>query len=187
MANQGILGGAKTEKVEADPKQPDQENKTQEAPVTQVSDSDVQPKLDPPSGDGGNGITAEAEAETRAQADAVRAEIAKNRTRKTPRTEEEAVSAESMPLEPTIVAAYKHRHVRHFKVGDFEFHNHILYLASDESHEKFLDVYDGLPERDQNAIVQYDWNAAARVEQPVRSARGSMSTRDIKDSKVISG
>lgn len=108
---------------------------------------------------------------------------AKNRKR--PRTEQEAAEWDEVDDSKRIIAAYKHRDVRHFKVGPFEFQNHLLYIDSEDAHEAFLDIYDGLPPRDQNAIVEYDWQAAQRVEQPVRAARGPMSTRDIKDGKVI--
>lgn len=83
------------------------------------------------------------------------------------------------------VAAYKHREVNHFKIGDFEFRRHILELYSNEAHDLFLKLYQGLTPRDQNAIVEYDFEAAARVEQPVQVTRGSLSTGDIKDPKVI--
>ena len=83
------------------------------------------------------------------------------------------------------VAAYKHREVNHFKVGDFEFRRHILELYSNEAHDLFLKLYQGLTPRDQNAIVEYDFEAAARVEQPVQVTRGSLSTGDIKDPKLI--
>ena len=83
------------------------------------------------------------------------------------------------------VAAYKHREVNHFKVGPFEFRRHILEIMTDEAHDAFLQLYQGLSPRDQNAIVEYDIEAAARVEKPVQVARGSLGTGDIKDPKLI--
>lgn len=86
---------------------------------------------------------------------------------------------------PEPIAAFKHRAVRHFKVGPYEFKNHILYLHEEKSLAGFLEAYRGLPERDRNEIVQYDWRAAAQVETPVNVARGGLSTSRIKDSKRI--
>lgn len=83
------------------------------------------------------------------------------------------------------VAAYKHREVNHFKVGPFEFRRHILEIMTDEAHDAFLQLYQGLSPRDQNAIVEYDIEAAARVEKPVQVARGSLGTDNIKDPKLI--
>lgn len=88
-------------------------------------------------------------------------------------------------VKPTIVAAYKHLSVRHFKVGPFEFQNHILYITDEASNEAFLDIVDELPPIDQNNIVKYDWEAAERLAAPAKAARGSMSTRDIKDAKTV--
>lgn len=158
---------------------------------------EADPNLGQGAGEVGTAGDAEAEqaaleaaqtAEARRIADENRAAVAERRKQRrfTPPTEEELSNESQSVQEPEIVAAYKHTSVRHFKVGPFEFQNHILYITSDEANEEFLDAYDGLPDRDRNAIVQYDWKAAARVEQPVnRASRGSMSTRDIKDSKVI--
>lgn len=83
------------------------------------------------------------------------------------------------------IAAYKHRAVRHFKVGPFEFRNHILELYSEDQHNAFLYLYNGLEPRDQAEIVEYDFEAAARVERPVNVARGSLGTDSIKDPKVV--
>lgn len=113
-------------------------------------------------------------------------ESLRSSTRLMPRTEEEALreeQGEAPVIQP--VAAYKHRSVRHFKVGPFEFLNHILFIYTEQKHDEFLDLFEGLELRDQNAIVQYDWVAAERVEQPVNVARGSLSTREIKDSKIV--
>lgn len=92
-------------------------------------------------------------------------------------------SASTDELKP--VAAYKHREVNHFKVGPFEFRRHILEIYSDEAHDRFLELYQGLTPRDQNAIVEYDIEAAARVEKPVQVARGSLGTDNIKDPKLV--
>ena len=104
-----------------------------------------------------------------------------------PMSEEEAIARESgeIVVDANPFAAYKHRAVRHFKVGDFEFKNHILYLMSEEANERFLDVFEQLPERDRNEIVVYDFEAAKRVETPVAVSRGSMSTGQLKDPKVV--
>lgn len=83
------------------------------------------------------------------------------------------------------VAAYKHREVNHFKVGDFEFRRHILEIYSEEAHRQFLRLFQGLSPRDQASIVEYDFEAAARVERPVQVSRGALSTGDIKDPKLI--
>lgn len=111
-------------------------------------------------------------------------------TRRGPRTEAEAVKEESGEGDVEVakpVAAYKHRQVRHFKVGNFEFKNHLLYIYTDKANDEFLNYYDALEPRDQNAIVQYDWEAAERVEQPVAASRGAMSTSSIKDAKAVRG
>ena len=54
---------------------------------------------------------------------------------------------------PEPIAAFKHRAVRHFKVGPFEFRNHILYITEESALEEFLDAYEGLPLRDKNEIL----------------------------------
>lgn len=103
-----------------------------------------------------------------------------------PPTEEELIERESAGIDaPEPIAAFKHRQVRHFKVGDFEFKNHVLYITTQAGLEGFLKAYDGLPARDKNEIVQYNWRAAASIETPVNVARGSMSTGAIKDPKRI--
>ena len=156
------------------------------------------PNLDRPIGEVGNAGQAEGEVallaraktlEANAISDEAREQLTENRKqrRNRPLTEDEYARVVEDSSVPQIVAAYKHKAVRHFKVGPFEFQNHILYLTSEDAHEEFLDAWGGLQPRDQNEIVQYDWEAAARVEQPVNrsAARGSMSTRDIKDAKTI--
>lgn len=95
------------------------------------------------------------------------------------------VNQDASPEELKPVAAYKHREVNHFKVGPFEFRRHILEIMTDEAHDAFLQLYQGLSPRDQNAIVEYDIEAAARVEKPVQVTRGSLGTDNIKDPKLI--
>lgn len=109
-------------------------------------------------------------------------------TRRGPRSEEQARAEDAGEVEAEViepVGAYKHRSVRHFVVGGFEFKNNILLIYTAEANERFLDLYDQLEARDKNAIVEYDWKAAQRVEQPVMVARGAMATSRIKDSKVV--
>lgn len=112
-------------------------------------------------------------------------------TRRGPRAEADVLTAEAGEVDdtPIPVGAYKHRSVRHFKVGHFEFKNHVLLIYTEQANEAFLDLYDGLEPRDQNAIVAYDYEAEAKLNnaQPLMVSRGGLSTRDIKDAKTIQG
>lgn len=115
-------------------------------------------------------------------------EVPTTTTRRGPRSEEQARAEDSGEIQAEVikpVGAYKHRSVRHFVVGGFEFKNNVLLIYTAEANERFLDLYDQLEERDKNAIVEYDWEAAQRVEQPVMVARGAMASSRIKDAKVI--
>lgn len=82
-------------------------------------------------------------------------------------------------------SAYKHRTVKHYKVGPFEFQNHILVLFNKDSDNAFRRLFAGLPPMDQSQIVKYDIEASLRVEQPVMVERGALSTSGIKDPKTI--
>ena len=136
-----------------------------------------------------NGVQPEIDEAALAQAQARRARSQEALARlsdRLPPSEEELEEANANgDSAPEPIAAFKHRAVRHFKVGPFEFRNHILYITEESALEEFLNAYEGLPLRDKNEIVKYDWEAAAKIESPVNAARGSLSTGQIKDSKRI--
>src|SRR5690606_13497914 len=86
------------------------------------------------------------------------------------------------------VAAFKHRRIRRFKVGKFEFRDHLLFLTSEEDLESFIEAYQGLAPEDRNAIVKYDFQREAQLESPVsatKAIRGALGTKQIKDPKVV--
>lgn len=108
--------------------------------------------------------------------------------RRVPLTEAEAIALEAAgPGESDSnkpFAAYRHRNVRRFSVGRFDFVNHLLYVYSEAENEEFLDLWETLESRDHHAIVKYDFEAAANVETAV--VRGGVNSSDAKDGKVIS-
>lgn len=191
MTKSSLLGGTATgttaaSQVASDPKQPDQENKgnAPETPVTQIHDPEVESGGDTGSGEDGSSESDEDQSYLEPVFEEETKPVIRER-RIRPMTEAEYDEYAGIEQEPEIFAAYKHRAVRHFKVGPFEFHNNILYVTTEAQNEAFLDAWEGLPARDQNDIVVYDWKAAQRVEQPVRATRSALATRDIKDAKTI--
>lgn len=108
--------------------------------------------------------------------------------RRVPLTEAEAIAAEAAGSGDSAVnkpfAAYRHRNVRRFSVGRFDFVNHLLFVYSEAENEEFLDLWETLESRDHHAIVKYDFEAAANVETAV--VRGGVNSSDAKDGKVIS-
>jgi hypothetical protein len=90
--------------------------------------------------------------------------------------------------EPVVV--YKHRLIRNFQVGRFHFVNHLMPIHSAEENDEWLECFDGLMDVDKNNIVEYNYKAAAKLEQPVsnlssRSIRGALSTKGIPDQKIV--
>lgn len=85
------------------------------------------------------------------------------------------------------IAAFKHHAVKRFQVGKHTFQNHILQLFNEADLVDFLQCWEGLQGPDKVNITQYDWEAAARVNRPVSDliARGSQSTKNIKDPKQV--
>lgn len=95
--------------------------------------------------------------------------------------EEEATYAPKTPI-----AAFRHKAVRLFQVGQFTFYDGILYIYSDEELEEFAKLYTTLGGPDKVNIVAYNWEAAAQLESDASSAiRGMLTTRGIKDPKTI--
>jgi hypothetical protein len=167
------------------PESPDQQNPT----------TDAQTKSDTESGATGTdnttdaANTADSDAFVPSTADAEPVKAVKRRLMPITEAEAEKRLAEGyVEAEVTPLVVYKHRTVRHFKVGEFEFVNHLLYLYSEEANENFLDSYANLLPRDQHDIVVYDHLAASRVETAVtNTVRGSIGTGSLRDPKAISG
>lgn len=67
------------------------------------------------------------------------------------------------------MATYKHKTIRRFRVGEFEFKNHILNIPEDKPEKiaKFEELFQKLPARDKNGITQIDEAALAALERPV--------------------
>lgn len=89
---------------------------------------------------------------------------------------------------------FRHKTIRRFSSAGFEFKNFELHLYSDEDRERFVEVYNELPPRDKNQIVEVDLEAKAASEREVSAApivRGAMTAGDIitqKDGqRIVSG
>ena len=88
------------------------------------------------------------------------------------------------PKEP--VACYKNKQYRRFQMGEFNFHDHLCYVYSEEENNRFRAAYSELPHIEQIAIVQYNFQAVQNLEKPVGLAvRGATSSTNIKDPKVV--
>lgn len=81
---------------------------------------------------------------------------------------------------------YKHKTINHFKVGRFEFRNHILIIeeesqeALEESKAEFERLYDGLMQIDKNNIVRLkSVQNETRIES--RVTRGIVGTNHVVD------
>lgn len=95
-----------------------------------------------------------------------------------------------MPIEEeerVPIACFKHRRVRRFQVGEFEFQDHFLYIYSEEEGRRFMEAWKGLMPIDKNNIVAFNWKAAQDLERPLesRALREGVTTYNIKDPKVV--
>ena len=87
-------------------------------------------------------------------------------------------------LEP--IAAYKHRRIKRFTVGKFEFFDHVLRVFNEEDNDEFLRLHRGLVPQDRANIVILNLAALQAVETPIsRTMTGAQSTGRIKDPKSI--
>lgn len=80
---------------------------------------------------------------------------------------------------------YRHKTIRRFRVGKFEFKNHKLVIESEEDQKAFEEMIAGLPPIDSQPIVIVNAEAAAAAEKPLVSpvVRGAMSADDILTAK----
>jgi len=67
------------------------------------------------------------------------------------------------------MATFKHKTIRRFRVGEFEFKNYILAIPENqpEKIEQFKKLFRGMPPRDRNGIVEINEEALAALERPV--------------------
>jgi hypothetical protein len=101
-----------------------------------------------------------------------------------PDLREDGAEPDESPKEP--IAAFRHKQVRLFQVGQFVFYDSILYIYTMEELELFAELYKTLGGQDKVNIVAYNWQAAAAVESDASSAiRGMLTSRSIKDPKSI--
>lgn len=82
---------------------------------------------------------------------------------------------------------FRHKQVRRFKVGKFEFNNFTLRLGTEKDREEFLEIVQSLPARDSNQIVEVNEAAAAAAETSVvqaqRVVHGAMGSEHILTEK----
>lgn len=79
---------------------------------------------------------------------------------------------------------FKHKTIRRFRVGEFEFEDFILNVESDEKAEEFIKIVKTLPRRDALQIVEVNESAAADAEKSVVDSqdtivRGAQTAADI--------
>lgn len=81
---------------------------------------------------------------------------------------------------------YKHKKIRRFSSGGFEFENFEIAITGEEENERFLKMVNELPPRDGLQIVQINKAAAAASETSVVGTlglRGAMTADDILTGK----
>jgi hypothetical protein len=83
------------------------------------------------------------------------------------------------------VKQYKHKTIRRFRVGKFEFKNHKLTIESEEDQALFEKMVSDLPVRDSREIVIVNQEAIAASETKIGDTvvRGPMSADDILTAK----
>lgn len=87
------------------------------------------------------------------------------------------------------IATLKHKRVRSFSVGKFNFVDHKLNLYTMEEAAEFRKVFDGLEPQDKAAIVTLNMDAIAASEQNFAEStpiRGNLAAAAIKDPKAVS-
>ena len=83
---------------------------------------------------------------------------------------------------------YKHKSIRRFRVGDFEFNNFELRIPDHETNAKFRAILDELPLRETVDIVLVNEEAAAAAESRiVRGAHDAANILTAKDRQLIAG
>lgn len=87
---------------------------------------------------------------------------------------------------------YRHRTIRNWSIGDFEFNNHILVCHGADERDRFVALLARAPEVDRNQIVEWNPEVLKDLEKPVdytRSStiRGAQSTGSITDPKTNPG
>ena len=65
------------------------------------------------------------------------------------------------------MATYRHKTIRRFRVGEFEFKNGLLVIKDEKKNESFRRLWTDMPRRDQLGIVEIDEEALARLEKPM--------------------
>ena len=83
--------------------------------------------------------------------------------------------------------AYRHNKIRRFKVGPFEFEDHILKIQTEEENEQFVQLHEQLHPRDRNAIVEILNLENTRKVGGMKTIRGAADTTSFKDARDKSG
>lgn len=81
------------------------------------------------------------------------------------------------------MATFRHKTIRRFRIGGFEFKNFLLVIKDEKEADKFRKLMQDAPRRDSNSIVELDEQALANLERPVggpRVLRGSSDTGKVK-------
>lgn len=77
-------------------------------------------------------------------------------------------------------STFRHKTIKHFKIGKFVFKNHLLSISDSapagETVEDFLNLLESASPRTQNAIVQLDTEALAKLERSALSGRQAKRT-----------
>lgn len=82
---------------------------------------------------------------------------------------------------------FKHKLSRRFKIGRFEFKNHILSLQNDDDIEEFMRLvtHPKFPNRERTQIIEINEEAVRTLEKPLSlTVRGAQQTTDIKAVKT---
>lgn len=75
------------------------------------------------------------------------------------------------------MATYRHKSIKRFRVGRFEFKNAFLVTLGEEDDEEFKSLVEKLPARDQNQIVQVNEESLRNSETPMtRVIKGMAQT-----------
>jgi len=79
---------------------------------------------------------------------------------------------------------YRNTAIRRYRIGRFEFNNHLLRIRDDEV-EEFTALYSQLPAIMTQNIVEIDEDAAAALVRPVQAQRGSVGAADLPSQQLI--
>ncbi len=82
----------------------------------------------------------------------------------------------------------RHRRIRNFKIGKFQFKNHLLKIRSEEEEKEFSELIAKAPRLTQNSIVEINEEAMSSLEKPFQPAvRGAQPTSEITAGKTNPG